>query len=166
MISPFFILSVYIAAVLESRLTDVWSVAGVTPDLMALVTLVWLTSSTHRSAVLVSALVGLACDLGQSTLVGPGAASFAITGFCIRKLQQRFQLEQRPTRVWIIALSVISIELMRSLAARFAGESVLPLLTLMNCSVLTGVYTAGTAVPILMMLSWQAERKTKSLAAE
>jgi rod shape-determining protein MreD len=122
-----------------------------------------LTASTIRSGVLVAALIGFACDLGQSTPFGVSAAAFAFTAFCVSELQRRFRIDSLPARACVIGLATVNITFLQSIVVKLSGQTLLPWMTLANRSLLTGIYTAGMAVPVLMILGWVAERNSQTV---
>jgi rod shape-determining protein MreD len=66
---------IYLAAVLETWLAPRWQVRGITPDLVALAALAWLSRSKSRYGFLMVALAGFAADLSSSAPLGLGMAT-------------------------------------------------------------------------------------------
>src|SRR5262249_31599326 len=94
-----FIFCAYFATVLEVRLANVWEVAGVTPDLCALLAFGWLTSRNRKIGLPAVAIAGLISDLSQSTPLGTTLGAFGVIGFALNELQRRFRLDVLPLRI-------------------------------------------------------------------
>jgi rod shape-determining protein MreD len=146
----------YFATVLEGRLASVWEVAGVAPDLCALLAFAWLTVPNRKLGLPAVAIVGLISDLSQSTPLGITLGAFGAFGFALIELQRRFRLDALPLRICAIAFATAAIALVQSVAARYTGQTLQPFGALIGRSLLTGAYTAAIAVPLLMVLSWRA----------
>lgn len=150
------IFGAYFAAVLEGRLASVWEVAGVAPDLCALLAFGWLTSQNRKIGLPAVAIVGFVSDLSQSTALGISFGAFGAAGFALIELERRFRLDALPLRICAIAFATAAIALVQSIAARYTGQTLQPWGALVGRSLLTGAYTAAIAVPLLMVLSWRA----------
>jgi rod shape-determining protein MreD len=146
----------YFATVLEGRLANVWEVAGVAPDLCALLAFGWLTVPNRKAGLPAVAIIGLISDLSQTTPLGVTVGAFGVVGFALIELQRRFRLDALPLRICAIGFATAAIASVQCVAARYTGQTLQPFGTLIGRSLLTGAYTAAIALPLLMVLSWRA----------
>jgi rod shape-determining protein MreD len=152
----------YFATVLQVLLANVWEVAGVAPDLCALLAFGWLTIPNRKAGLPAVAIIGLLSDLSQTTPLGVTVGAFGVVGFALIELQRRFRLDALPLRICAIGIATATIALVQCVAARCNGQTLLPLGTLIGRSLLTGAYTAAIAVPLLMVWSWRASPNSEA----
>lgn len=154
-------LIVYLAAVAETSLVDVMRAGDVTPDLLALVAVVWLLTVAGPRAFLVAGAVVLVGDLIAPGRPGVGMAWMLLVGYGVTRLRVRFQgatdgrgfMWQVPC-VWV-AVTVWAAAV--GLTGRLLGDVALPWSTLLTRAAGVGVYTAGVALPVLMVVGWIRE---------
>lgn len=154
-------LIVYLAAVAETSLVDVMRVGDVTPDLLALVAVVWLLTAAGPRAFLVAGAVVLVGDLIAPGHLGVGMAWMLLVGYGVTRLRARFQgatdgrgfMWQVPC-VWL-AVTVWAAAV--GLTGRLLGDVALPWSAVSVRAAGVGVYTAGVALPVLMVIGWIRE---------
>ena len=156
-------LVVYLAAVAETSLVDVIRIGDVTPDLLALVAVVWLLTAAGARAFLVAGAVALVGDLIAPGHIGVGMAWMLVVGYGVIQLRARFQgatngrgfMWQVPclwaaVTVWAAAVG---------LTGRLLGDVWLPWSTLLWRAAGVGIYTAAVGLPVLMVAGWVREPK-------
>ncbi len=79
----------YLAAALETSLGGVVRVGRATPDLLALVAVVWLLTVGGPRGFLVAGAIGLVGDLIAPGRVGLGMASFLLVGYALSRLRTK-----------------------------------------------------------------------------
>jgi hypothetical protein len=154
-------LIVYVGAVAETSLVDVMRIGDLTPDLLALVAVVWLLTAAGPRAFLVAGAVALVGDLIAPGRLGVGMAWMLLVGYAITRLRARFPgatngrgfMWQVPC-VWA-AVSVWAAAV--GLTGRLLGDVSLPWPTILTRAAGVGIYTAGVALPILMVAGWIRE---------
>jgi hypothetical protein len=160
------LLGVYLAAVAETAVVDVIRVGEVTPDLLALVAVVWLLTAAGPRAFLAAGAVALVGDLIAPGRLGVGMAWMLVVGYGITRLRARFQgatdgrgfvgidlAWQMPT----IGAAVTMLAAAVGLTGRLLGDVWLPWSTILIRSAGVGIYTAGIALPVLMVVGWIRE---------
>ncbi len=159
-------LIVYLAAVAETSLVDVMRVGDVTPDLLALVAVVWLLTAAGPRAFLVAGAVVLVGDLIAPGRLGVGTAWMLLVGYGVTRLRVRFQgatdgrgfmWQQLVWQVPCVWLAVTVWAAAVGLTGRLLGDVALPWSTLLTRAAGVGVYTAGVALPVLMVIGWIRE---------
>lgn len=148
------IIFVYLAAVADTALAEVLRVGNVTPDLVALVAVVWVVLARSRWAFLTAGSVALLGDLIAPGRVGLGAAwmlpvAFGL-GWIARQVRSRGPAVQLPMvaaamTVWCLGLAATTAAL---------GEAPLPLATQLQQALGAAVYTSAVALPVLMVAGW------------
>jgi rod shape-determining protein MreD len=148
---------VYAAAVLETSLTDAIRVGYVTPDLLALVAVIWILVTTGRRTFLVAGAIGLAADLISPGRLGAGMASFLLVGYGLTRLRTKLELEHLLWQVPLVGVSTTVLAAGQAMGSWLLGETAVPLTTLLVRALGVGVYTTGVAVPLLMVIGWVRE---------
>jgi hypothetical protein len=159
-------LSVYLAAVAETSLVDVIRVGEVTPDLPALVAVVWLLTAGGPRAFLVAGAVALVGDAIAPGRLGVGMAWMLLIGYGVVRLRGRFRAAtdgrgftgaQLLWQVPMVAAAVTVWAAVVGLTARLLGDVPLPWSTILARAAGVGIYTAGVALPVLMVVGWIRE---------
>jgi rod shape-determining protein MreD len=145
---------IYLASALETLQSARWQIAGVGPDLVALAAFAWLARAKGRYAFAVAALIGLANDLISAAPLGLNVAVYAVVAYSLTRLRARMDLDHFAGRLAIIFLGVASTCFVQTVALRIFKQTTLPWLMLLPRSALVGFYTAGVAVPIVMLAGW------------
>ena len=160
------LLFVYVAAVAETSLVDVIRVGEVSPDLLALVAVVWLLTASGPRAFLAAGAVTLVGDAIAPGPLGVGTVWMLLVGYGISRLRAHFQGAtngrgfigaQLLWQVPIVAAAVTVWAAAVGLTARLLGDVSLPWSTLLARSAGVGIYTAGVALPLLMVVGWIRE---------
>jgi cell shape-determining protein MreD len=156
-------LIVYIAAVAETSLVDVMRVGSVTPDLLALVAVVWVLTAAGPRAFLVAGAIALMGDLIAPGRPGVGMAWMLLVGYGITRLRARFQgATDGRGFVWQVPCVWAAVTVWAAavgLTGRLLGDVSLPWPTLLARAAGVGVYTAGVSLPVLMVVGWFREPK-------
>ncbi len=147
-------LIVYTAAVTETSLVDVTRIGHVTPDLLALTAIVYVLMANHPSAFVVSGLIALVGDLIAPGHLGVGMGWMLLLGFGLTRLKRHVPLEHLAAQVFAVLAAVSVWAAAVGLTGRVLGDVSLPWLTIVARSAGVGLYTAGVAVPVLMILGW------------
>jgi rod shape-determining protein MreD len=155
---------VYAAAVLQTSLAPELEVRHVVPDLFALLAVLWqlngARSAGDRGAVaappgfIVAALVGLAYDLTSSGPLGAGFGLFAVMGVFMSWIRAKTDLTHPLAQLAIVLFVAAIVAAADATLWRLRGETSLPWATLAVRAACVGVYTAGVAVPIVMVVDW------------
>jgi hypothetical protein len=161
-------LTVYLVAVAETSLVDVMRVGNVTPDLLALVAVVWLLTVAGPRAFLIAGAIALVGDLIAPGRLGVGTAWMLLVGYGITCLRARLQGAtdgrgftgaQLLWQVPMVAAAVTVWAAAVGLSGRLLGDIWLPLSTILTRAAGVGIYTAGAALPVLMVVGWVREPK-------
>ena len=148
---------VYVVAVLETSLVDVMRIGHVAPDLLALVAIVYLLTATGPRAFLVAGLIALLGDLIAPGHLGVGMGWMLLVGYAIMRWKARLPLEHLPAQVFVV-LTVVTVWVMAvGLTGRLVGDVSLPWMSILARPLGVGLYTAGIAVPALMVVGWIRE---------
>ncbi len=145
---------IYLAAVLEIFLAPHWQIAGITPDLLALVAFTFIAISQSRSSIFIIALIGLASDLNSSGPLGLGLAAFALVAYSLASLQARLQLDHFFGRLTLVWLGITAASVIQAIVARAAGQTAIPIQALITRALVAGFYTSALAVPMLLLIAW------------
>ena len=159
---------VYAAAVLQTSLADVISVGCVTPDLMALLAVIWVLVTTGRRTFLVAGAIGLAADLISPGHLGIGTASFLLVGYGLTRLRTKLDLEHLVWQVFWVGAAATVLATSQAIGSWLLGETAVPLATLLVRALGVGLYTAGVSVPLVMLIGWIREpfrARRKKMAA-
>jgi hypothetical protein len=162
-------LVVYIAAVAETSLVDSIRVGNATPDLLALVAVVWLLTASGPRAFLAAGAVALVGDLIAPGHAGVGMAWMLLIGYGVTRLRVRFRgapgrgglmwgqlLWQVPCLGAAVTMWAASV----GLTGRLLGDVPLPWSAILARAAGTGIYTGGVALPVLMVVGWIREPKS------
>ncbi len=147
----------YVTAVLETSLGDVIRVGHVTPDLLALLAVLWVLLSSGRWAFLAAGLIGLFGDLIAPGRPGPGMASFLLVGYALTRLREKFKPDHLVWQVPTVCVAVTVSAVCLAAGRWLLGETSAALSTLLLRAVGVGVYTSGISLPVLMVLGWLRE---------
>lgn len=148
---------VYAAAVLQTSLADAISVGHVTPDLMALLAVIWILVATGRRTFLVAGAIGLAADLISPGHLGLGMASFLLVGYGLARLRTKLDIEHLVGQVFCVGAATTVLATSQAIGSSLSGETAVPLATLLVRALGVGLYTAGMSVPLLMLIGWIRE---------
>ena len=160
------ILVVYIAAVVDTSPVDVMRVGHVTPDLLVLVAVVWLLTASGPRAFWVAGAVALVGDLISPGRLGVGMAWMLLVGYAVIRLRARFQGATNgrgfmwQKLVWQVPCVLVTVTVWASavgLSGRLLGDVSLPWSTILARAAGVGIYTAGVALPVLMVVGWTRE---------
>ena len=147
----------YAAAVLETSLGDVIQVGHVTPDLLAMIAVIWVLLVAGPRAFLAAGAIGLVADLIAPGRVGPAVVCFMLVGYAVNRLRTKLppdQLLGQVATVWA-AVTVLTVSL--AVGRWLLGETPVGLGTLLGRAAGVGVYTAGVSLPVLMIVGWVRE---------
>ena len=147
----------YAAAVLETSLADVIQVGHVTPDLLAMIAILWVLLAAGPRTFLVAGAIGLVADLIAPGRVGLGLACYLLVGYAVYRLRARF-LPDHP--LWQVATVWVAVSVLASglaIGRWLLAETSLPPGVLLGRAAGVGVYTAGASLPVLMIIHWIRE---------
>lgn len=147
-------LTAYVAAVLDTALAPAWAIGPATPDLLALAAVLWILAPGRPRACWPAALVGLFADLQSPGRLGVGLACFAIAAYALTGFRARLAAAAPWTKAAAVAFAVAAIALACGVLRRLLGEIDVSALAMLLRSISVGVYTAGVALPILMVFDW------------
>ncbi|NQU24801.1 MAG: hypothetical protein HQ567_26255 [Candidatus Nealsonbacteria bacterium] len=147
----------YLAAVAETALGDVMRVGDATPDLIALVAVVWLLIAAGPRAFLVAGAVALLGDLIAPGRLGVGMAWMLLVGYGVTWLRTRLKSDHLVAQVPVACAALIAWAVGVAITGRLLGDVALPLSTLLTRAAATGLYTAAVALPVLMVVGWMRE---------
>src|SRR5689334_16181677 len=145
------LLTIYIAAVVETTLATHWQIAGLGPDLLALVAFAWVAMRPCASSLVLAAVAGFAVDLGSAAPMGIATAAFAVSGYAAIRLRSWISLDHFAGRLASILLATTAALLIQGLAIRLVGELSWTGPAILKRSVFAGLYTTVAAVPVLMI---------------
>jgi hypothetical protein len=156
-------LLVYLAAVMETSLVDVIRIGEITPDLLALVAVVWLLAANGPGAFLVAGGIALVGDLIAPGRVGVGMGWMLLVGYVVTRLRNRqwgatsgrgFVWDRLPGQVLTVGVAVTVWAVAVGLSGRLLGDVALSWLTIVWRAAGVGLYTAGVGLPVLIVLGW------------
>jgi len=148
---------VYLAAVVQTSLADAMRVGSVTPDLLALVAVVYVLAARGPRSFLVAGGIALAGDLIAPGPPGPGAAWMLLVGYAFGRLRHHVRLEHFIAQVPVVGLAVACWAAGVGMTARLLGDLPLAWSAIAARAAGVGLYTAGVALPVLMVLGWSRE---------
>ncbi len=148
------ILSVYLAAVADTALGEVLRVGTVTPDLVALVAVLWVILVPSRWAFLTAGAVALLGDLIAPGRVGVGAAWMLPVGLGLGRVVQHIRSRGLTVRLPLVAAAMTVWCLGVTATASALGDTTLPLASQLGHALGAAVYTSAIAVPVLMVAGW------------
>ncbi len=148
---------VYAAAVLETSLADVIAVGHVTPDLLALLAMVWILLVPGGRTFLTAGAIGMAADLIAPGRVGLGVACFLLVGYCVGRLRAKLDLDHFVWQVPMVWVAVTVLAAGLAIGHWLLGETSAPLAALLMRAAGVGLYTAGVSLPVLMAIRWLRE---------
>ena len=149
--------AIWLAAVMDTSLAPAWSIDVVTPDLMALAALMWIFVSRHSSDPLWAGVIGLAADLVAPGHIGPGIAAFALVGYGLTALRGHVHLDNPVLQVVCVWIAVTLITLLITVVGGLLGDTTLNWARVFPLAAAVGAYTAGIALPLLLILAWLRE---------
>jgi len=148
---------VYLAAVLQTSLDDLLQVRGVTPDLFALVAVVSVLCTPGPRAFLLGGGIMLLGDLIAPGRIGIGAAWMLVLSYAVVRLREHIRLDFLAVRVAVVGVAVAFWVAGVGATGRLLGELPLGWTAIGFRALGVGVYTAGVALPVLMILGWLPE---------
>jgi rod shape-determining protein MreD len=149
----------YAAAVLQTALGPALEIRHVMPDFFVLAAVLWLLTTTVRRAFVAVAIGGLAYDLTAAAPPGVGLAAFALVGFAIEQIKAKLDTNHFAVRLAAVFAATTVIALVEALAARLSDDAALTSATLIVRAISVAAYTAGVAVPVLMIIGWLPRRR-------
>lgn len=151
-------LIVYLAALAETSLVDVMRIGDVTPDLLASVAIVWLLTAGGPRAFLVAGAVALVGDLIAPPRLGVGMGWMLLIGYGVTRLRGRFRgATDGRGLMWEVPCVGVAVTVWAAavgLTGRLLGDVSLPWSTIVIRAFGVGIYTAGVALPVLMVVGW------------
>jgi len=151
----------WLAAVAETSLVDAMRIGQVTPDLLAMVAIVWLLAVPGRWAFLAAGAVTLVGDLIAPGRPGIGAAWMLLIGYGLTRLKTWLAAEHLAVEVPAVFAAASLWTLGVSATCRVLGDVPLPWSALPMRAAGVGLYTAAVSLPILMVLDWIREPSLK-----
>ena len=152
---------VYLAAVMETSLVDRLRIGALTPDLLALVAVVWLLVSTGPRAFLVAGAVMLVGDLISPGHVGVGTAWMLWVGYGLNRLRLHAAMGHFVLQAPAVLVAVTAWAAGVGLTEWLLGTASLPVADVLARACGVGLYTAGVALPVLMIVGWAREPRLK-----
>ena len=150
---------VYVAAVAETSLIDAAAIAGVSPDLLALVAIAWLLVVVEPRAFLVAGAVALLGDLIAPGRLGVGTAWMLVVGYAVGRLQSRLRWKHLAAQLLTVWVAVTVWAAGVAVTSRLIDDLTLPWSTIPMRAAAVGLYTAAFGLPILMVVGWIREPK-------
>lgn len=147
----------YAAAIVETSLADVIRVGHVTPDLLALVAIIWLLLVPGPRAFLAAGAIGLASDLIAPGRVGLAAACFLLVGYAVTRTRAKSRAEHLVWQVVMVWVAVTALAVALATGKWLLGEAPVALSILLPRALGVGMYTAGLSLPLLMVIRWIRE---------
>jgi rod shape-determining protein MreD len=154
---------VYLAAVLETSLVDVMRIGPIAPDLLALAAIVWVLTVPGRWTFLAAGAIGLLSDLAAPGHLGVGMAWMLLVGYAVGRLRMGRNLDALPWQLPVAWAAVTVWAAAVGLTGRILGDLPLPWSVILTRSAEVGLYTAGVALPVLMVLGWTREPLRKGV---
>jgi cell shape-determining protein MreD len=148
------LIAAYLAAVAETALVDAMRIGQVTPDLLALVALVWALTAAGPRAFLAAGAVMFLGDLIAPGRVGLGTGWMLLVAFGVGQLRARVRLENLAAQLGVLLAGATLWAAGVGLSARLLGNVALPWSTVLARAGGVGLYTAGVGLPLLMVLGW------------
>jgi len=148
---------VYVAAVMETSLTEAVSIGHVGPDLLAMVAMIWLLVATGPRALLIAGAIGMLSDLTAGGRVGLGLGCFLLVGYGSGRLRARLALDRVPAQVLAVWVGVTLLAVGQAIGRWMLGEVPLRPSLLLWRAAGVGLYTAGVSLPVLMVIGWIRE---------
>lgn len=148
---------VYLAAVVQTSLVDMLRIGHVTPDLLALTAVVWVLLAPGRSGFLVAGAIVLVGDLIAPGHLGTGAAAMLVVGYGLWRLQARAKLANLGAQLLAVWAAVTVWAIAVGCSGWLLGDVSLSLSTVAARAAGVGLYTAGVALPVLMVVGWIRE---------
>ena len=149
---------VYIAAVLQTWIAPRCELSGAVPNLLALTAFTWLITNGGPRGFLVTALVGLVSDLGSSTPLGFGIAMYAIVGYGAIWLRRHMNADRLPGQMGVLWLAITAITLSEGMTALCLHQAKLTAPMLLEHTILAGLFTTISALPIFVIINWRRAR--------
>jgi cell shape-determining protein MreD len=147
----------YLVAVLETSLADVLRVGSVGPDLLTLLALAWVLLGGGPRAFLVAGAIGMVGDLVAPGRPGVGMALLLGIGYGATRLRTRLPLDHPAWQLVVVWIGTTLFALGLALSNWLSGEMPVALTTLLVRGLGVGAYTAGVAVPVLLLAGWIRE---------
>ncbi len=147
------LLSVYVAAVLQTTLAPAMEWRGVAPSFFVVVALVWSVRRTSGGAILGAAAIGLAADLTSSGVVGVNIALFVIAGAALEAANARLDIRHGPAQLAMVAGAALFVTAGQCLVAAATGEVALDAPTLIVRIALSAAYTTLIGWPALAAMA-------------
>jgi len=144
----------YLAAVVDTSLAEVFRVGEVAPDFLALAAVLWLLAIARPGQFLAAGAYGLVQDLIAPGRVGPGAAGFLLVGYLVARVRLRLAPEHFLWHVAMAWAGATLLALSTAAAAWMLGETRQPWLILSQRAAGVGLYTAALSVPLFMIAGW------------
>jgi len=151
------IITVYLAAVIDTTVVDAVRVGHLTPDLLSMVALIWLLTASGPGAFLAAGVIGLLGDLVGPGPAGLGMAGMLLIGYAVMRLRARFLLENLPAQLAVIWIGGTVFTLLLATGHWTSGATCQPRFALLGRALGAGFYTAGVSLPVLMVVGWIGE---------
>jgi len=135
----------------------VMRIGNVAPDLLALAAVICLLTARGPRAFLVTGVIVLVGDLIAPGRLGVGMGWMLLIGYAVTRQRPRFDLDHLALQVFLVAAVVTTWAAAVGISGRLLGEVSLPWSTLITRAAGVGLYTAGVALPVLMVLAWIRE---------
>ena len=152
-------LIVYVAAAIEVSLADLTRIDHIAPDLLALTAVLYVLRANHPSGFLVAGLIALVGDLIAPGHLGVGMGWMLLLGFGLTRLKKRLPLEHLAVQGFALFAAVSVWAAAVGLTGRVLGDVSLPWSAILARAAGVGLYTAGVALPVLMVVGWIREPK-------
>lgn len=144
----------YLAAVLQTSLSETWALGAVRPDCLALVAITATLLGGNRRLPWSSALVGLAADACLPGRLGPATFAYAAVCLLLGALLQRRLPLRLPAQLAVVVAGVSLTGLMTYGLRWLLGEAVVGPASALPLALGSGLYSASLALPVFLVAGW------------
>ena len=142
----------YAALALQATWIPYVGIAGITPDLPLIVTVLLALQRGPNTGTICGFLIGLGQDLANPGFLGLNALTKTIVGYALGKLRDRFDADTAPTCAATLFVATLAHDLLYlAISTRLVLSDML--ITWATRTLPTAVYTAGAGTILFVKIS-------------
>lgn len=147
---------IYLAAVTQTTLADLFAIKSAKPDFLIMAAASWIVLSRQPLGFLAAALVGFAGDLilPETSKLGVNTGVCLLVGYLYQRMAPRQTVEMILWQVCMVTLVATASLCLIGLARWLLDETPIRALRVLERAIESGIYTGLLAAPILWFVSW------------
>ncbi len=138
----FFLIAIFIIAIIQSTLLDYIKIFGVKPDFLLISVVIVSLNLELKWALVLSICAGFLKDALGINAFGINTLLFSLWSFLIMRLSKKISIDNNLIRAVLVFIAVIFNDIVKILTFLFLGNFFVPFSILIRTAFLESMYTA------------------------